>query len=99
MDIVSDLATAGGDNRLLEYRQRNREQDIVYRNLQNKRRDIDNARRVADEKTEQLKAIGELATMIAFFAVSALCEITIPENTNWIVILIFGVLAALVVSF
>ena len=52
-----------------------------------------------DGRAEQLKAVGQLATMMAFFAVSAFCEIRIPQETESIVILLFGLLSAAVVSY
>lgn len=71
---------------------------MAYRGMLTARRNIDDARRLMDEKAEQLKAVGQLATMMAFFAVSAFCEIRIPQETESIVILIFGLLSAVVVN-
>jgi hypothetical protein len=73
-------------------------QHFSYYHHNQARRDVDDARRLMDDKAEQLKAVGQLATMMAFFAVSAFCEIRIPEDTASAVILIFGVLNAVVVS-
>jgi hypothetical protein len=44
-----------------------------------------------------LQAVGELATLLALFSVSALCEISIPENTNSAILVLFGTSSAVVV--
>jgi hypothetical protein len=38
---------------------------MKYREVINEQRRIDDARRIVDEKTEQLKAIAEISTIIA----------------------------------
>ena len=98
MQTVFELVNLGNEAVNIEWRIKHREADMAYRGIQTTRRNIDDARRLMDEKAEQLKAVGQLATMMAFFAVSAFCEIRIPEETESIVILIFGLLSAVVVS-
>jgi hypothetical protein len=96
-NYVTNLAEVELENSIIEYKIKAREVDMEHRQDLTRRRDIDNARRFIDEKAEQLKAIGELATIIAFFSVSALCEINIPTETNEIILFIFGLLAVLTV--
>lgn len=49
----------------LEWKRQLRENDMEYRKIINERRIVDDARRKVDEKTEQLKAIAEISTIIA----------------------------------
>lgn len=97
MNTVFELVNLGNEAVTIEWRIKHREADMCHRGLLTARRNIDDARRLLDDKAEQLKAVGELATMMAFFAVSALCEITIPERTDSTVILLFGLFCAVVV--
>lgn len=98
MNTVFELVNFGNEAVAIEWRIKHREVDMTYRGLLTARRNLDNARRLMDEKAEQLKAVGQLATMINFFAVSAICEIEIHDETSSEMVVIFGLLSALVVS-
>lgn len=53
--------------------------------------------RLVDEKTQQLKAISSLSALVAGFAMVVLVELTVPEDTNPILLIIFSIATGLVV--
>ena len=75
MNTVFELVNLGSEAVTIEWRIKHREIDMAHRGVLTARRHTDDARRLMDDKAEQLKAVGQLATMMAFFAVSAFCEI------------------------
>lgn len=54
--------------------------------------------RLVEEKTQQLKAISNLSALIAGFAMVSLVELSIPEDINSGILIVFGLATALVVS-
>ncbi len=57
-----------------------RKEDLSYREVEIRRRMIDDNRRAVSEKAEQLKAVGSLSALIAGFAMIVQTEVTIPDN-------------------
>ncbi len=97
LGVVGSAVNVGQEAVNTQWRRENREEDMKNRGLWDRRREIDDARRFVDEKAEQLKAVGELGTMMAFFSISALCEIRIPPDVNETVLTIFAFFGASVV--
>eukprot|EP00658_Telonema_sp_P-2_P034334 TRINITY_DN25070_c0_g1_i2.p1 TRINITY_DN25070_c0_g1~~TRINITY_DN25070_c0_g1_i2.p1 ORF type:complete len:333 (-),score=81.54 TRINITY_DN25070_c0_g1_i2:275-1273(-) len=53
--------------------------------------------KLVEEKTQQLKAISNLSALIAGFAMVSLVELTVPDDINSGVLMLFGLATALVV--
>ena len=75
-----------------------REEDLLYRELETRRRVVDDTRRAVDEKAEQLKAISSLSALIAGFAMIAQTNLGIPSNLNTVLLVFFGFDVACVVG-
>eukprot|EP00602_Paraphysomonas_sp_CaronLab_P008434 CAMPEP_0185027958 /NCGR_PEP_ID=MMETSP1103-20130426/13340_1 /TAXON_ID=36769 /ORGANISM="Paraphysomonas bandaiensis, Strain Caron Lab Isolate" /LENGTH=245 /DNA_ID=CAMNT_0027562171 /DNA_START=121 /DNA_END=858 /DNA_ORIENTATION=+ len=82
----------------MAWRHQLRADDMQYRALVNERRCIDDARRTIDEKSEQLKAIAEISTIIAGFTISSLCEIQISEEVAEFALVLFGTITSSVIA-
>eukprot|EP00252_Welwitschia_mirabilis_P005168 TRINITY_DN15637_c0_g1_i1.p1 TRINITY_DN15637_c0_g1~~TRINITY_DN15637_c0_g1_i1.p1 ORF type:complete len:259 (+),score=38.93 TRINITY_DN15637_c0_g1_i1:265-1041(+) len=84
--------------RRLRYRWR--EEDMVQRNLENARclwlRYVEKNQRDAEEKSEQLRAISNLAAIFAGFAVVNLTQFVPDEPYSWVLFSVYGILTALV---
>lgn len=61
-------------------------------------RDIDDARRLVDEKTQQLKAISHLSALVAGFAMVVMVEIQLPTNMSTVLLVMFGASTSMVVG-
>ena len=65
--------------------------------MDNIRREIDDARRSVDEKSEQLKAISHISALIAGFAMVVLVEVELPGTTPFWLLISFALSSAMVV--
>jgi hypothetical protein len=75
-----------------------RDEDLKQRQYVNQRMLIDDARRLVDKKSEQLKSIAEIAALIGGFAMVVLVETFIDQEVhNQILLFFFGTFTALVV--
>ena len=75
-----------------------RKEDLIQRKYVNQRMLIDDARRLVDKKSEQLKSIAEIAALIGGFAMVVLVETSIDDTkTSSTLLFIFGLFTALVV--
>ncbi|KAG0626349.1 hypothetical protein M758_2G120200 [Ceratodon purpureus] len=77
-----------------------REEDMEQRNLENARalwlRFVERNRRDVEEKSDQLKAISNLAALFCGFATVTLTQFIVEPDNSWVVLGIYGVLTALV---
>lgn len=84
--------------RNLKYRWR--EEDMVQRNLDNARclwlRFVERNRRDVEEKSEQLRAISNLAAIFAGFAIVTLTQFNVEEKNSLVLVGLYGILTALV---
>lgn len=82
----------------LKYRWR--EEDMVQRNLDNAHclwlRFIERNRRDVEEKSEQLRAISNLAAIFAGFAIVTLTQFNVQEKQSLVLAGLYGILTALV---
>eukprot|EP01018_Ginkgo_biloba_P023604 Gb_37702 [translate_table: standard] len=82
------------------WKHRWREEDMVQRNLENARclwlRFVERNRRDVEEKSEQLKAISNLAALFAGFAIVTLTQFNVQETYSLVLVGLYGVLTALV---
>lgn len=75
-----------------------RAQDMAHRKIENRRRAIDDARRILDNKVQQLKAISHLAALVAGFCMVVLVEAQVDENAPSWLKAAFGLSAASVIG-
>lgn len=75
-----------------------RDQDMIHRKIENRRRAIDDARHILDKKVQQLKAISHLSALVAGFAMVVLVEATVPSTIPHTLQAAFGMTAAVVVG-
>ncbi|KAH8954793.1 hypothetical protein BDL97_08G099700 [Sphagnum fallax] len=110
--MASERSHRREDTMMQEKRLQWRIEDMEQRNLENARvlwlRFVEKNRRDVEEKTEQLKAISNLAALFAGFAVVTLTQFAIDDSTNsadysfWnepstvVLVGLYGVLTALV---
>ena len=88
MDALCDFA----------WNSRLRREDTEYREYIKSRWAIDDTRRAADEKMEQLKAIAETSIIIAGFTLSAICEMQISLIVPAKILAFYGLATSSAVS-
>lgn len=75
-----------------------RDQDMAHRKIENRRRAIDDARRILDNKVQQLKAISHLSALVAGFSMVVLVEATVDPSLSEVLQAAFGASAAVVIG-
>ena len=75
-----------------------RQEDMQQRAIDNERRSIDDARRSVDEKAEMLRAVSHLSALIAGFAMVVMVEIALPDQINFVLLVLYGATSASVVG-
>jgi len=81
----------------LAWQSKCRDEDIKQRAFENERRKIDDARRMVDEKSNQLKSVAHQAALLAGFCMIILVEIEIPDNIPAPLLIAFTCSGAIVV--